>query len=451
MALPHKNPSLLSPGNTIPKRPTLLPAPTPFHGSDKPVSLMELDLAPPPGFNKYSNNDYGDMGDEEENYDYPKEEIDSFASNWGVEGYDDDNEENASEYSEPQSEYSNALSKLRGGQKYQPQSMMSALEKLRNFNKRGFNDPAPPLGLKRFKSSNNGAGWFDEAPGIPDQNQFNQQNNRNLAAASFRNHQASNRYEQGQPRMGQNNFDEEYQDQESQNSQWNRSGSSLGNSFEPKQPWQSSNRHTPEARWSADRRTPEDRWSGDREPLQHNQFLNGGDNMGQGAFNGDDDNKDLMHIKLKDSEVYPELLRRRITTESEREYLEGLVTQWKVIVNSDYDRLADLFKRDLAEKKAEADRKLDDELDLGTLYADFRLNMRVYDLTSGQEKDVFTSTKSADGNRMFKCEICGITVTGKRNLETHLMGKKHLAKLGDYSIVGKNMIFYLTFFVFLQY
>jgi len=61
--------------------------------------------------------------------------------------------------------------------------------------------------------------------------------------------------------------------------------------------------------------------------------------------------------------------------------------------------------------------------------------MRVYDLTSGQEKDVFTSSKSADGNRLFKCEICTITVTGKRNLETHLVGKKHLGKLGSYSIV----------------
>ncbi len=490
------------------------PAPPPGH---RPNAIPPLI---PPSFNSshgtesskgsewHENSKFGAGGRppfSEENL--GEEAINDFASDWGVDTGDSyNNESNDYDRDGHKEEYSSALTKLRGqkimpggpidGQK--PSSMLSALEKLRNFNKRGFNETASPFGNKRFKFGNQDGPWFGsrDNSGYDDMSKNEQDDINSTLNLPFR-----------------KNNEDSFFNQAIQNNRWNSNNLNQGvqnnfNRFDRTTPDdrlmgpRSFDRTTPEGRFMGpgdfdrttpegrfmgpgglDRTTPEGRFMGpeghgrttsegrfmgpggfDRTtpegrfmgPEVHGRTTSEGRFMGPGGFDrttpegrfsendnymrnqlepGEERDEPVNYKDVPDKDLLPILLKRNITTECERLYLDNLVQQWIGIVSTDYDNLADQFKRNLADRRADRNRRLDSLVDLGTLYADFRLNMKVYDLTSGEEKSVFSSFKT-DGMMMFKCEICSITVNAKKNLETHFMGKKHGNKLSEYSIVG---------------
>ena len=123
----------------------------------------------------------------------------------------------------------------------------------------------------------------------------------------------------------------------------------------------------------------------------------------------------------------------------EKEYLERFAFNWKKLIDNDFPPILDNFLASLDNKKKELNGGKETE-DLGTTFNDMRLNMRVLSPTGG-ELDVFSSS-IIDGVLQFKCEICGITVLGKRNIESHMLGKKHKAKLDDFKVVGMYFYFF---------
>jgi hypothetical protein len=38
----------------------------------------------------------------------------------------------------------------------------------------------------------------------------------------------------------------------------------------------------------------------------------------------------------------------------------------------------------------------------------------------------------------FKCELCDVTVFGKKNMDSHIEGKKHLSKVATVTLAGKT-------------
>jgi len=120
----------------------------------------------------------------------------------------------------------------------------------------------------------------------------------------------------------------------------------------------------------------------------------------------------------------------------EKEYLERFAFNWKKLIDNDFPPILDNFLASLDNKKKELNVGKETE-DLGTTFNDMRLNMRVLSPTGG-ELDVFSSS-IIDGVLQFKCEICSITVLGKRNIESHMLGKKHKAKLDDFKVVENSV------------
>jgi hypothetical protein len=68
--------------------------------------------------------------------------------------------------------------------------------------------------------------------------------------------------------------------------------------------------------------------------------------------------------------------------------------------------------------------------DLGTRYNDLRLNQRVLD-QRGQPLNVFGDSEES-GVLTFRCNLCAVSVQGKRNIDSHIEGKKHLARIDCY-------------------
>ena len=132
--------------------------------------------------------------------------------------------------------------------------------------------------------------------------------------------------------------------------------------------------------------------------------------------------------------------------------MDRLVAQWKQIVTREFDYCAGEFKRRLIDQRYEMQNTSENDADLGTLYNDFRLNLKVYDKETGEESAVVTSIANGDGSTGFQCTVCNLMVTGKRNMESHLEGKKHNAKIGEYKVVGKyNQLFSFFFAQYLSF
>ena len=91
------------------------------------------------------------------------------------------------------------------------------------------------------------------------------------------------------------------------------------------------------------------------------------------------------------------------------------------------------FHRKLEEKKG----KVGATNDLGSEFNDFRLNLRVVD-AKGIEKDAYTSCL-VEGTLQFKCEVCDISVFGKRNIESHMEGRRHKGNLINFRVIGKSI------------
>ncbi len=50
------------------------------------------------------------------------------------------------------------------------------------------------------------------------------------------------------------------------------------------------------------------------------------------------------------------------------------------------------------------------------------------------------SSATVDGCLQFTCRVCSITVLGKKNIDSHLDGKKHAAKMVDWEVIGKGFL-----------
>lgn len=70
---------------------------------------------------------------------------------------------------------------------------------------------------------------------------------------------------------------------------------------------------------------------------------------------------------------------------------------------------------------------------MGSRFYDLRLNERVRDPNSGEPVRVYECFEK-DGALHFRCTICAVTVFGKRNLDSHIEGKKHKANMAEFEM-----------------
>ena len=184
----------------------------------------------------------------------------------------------------------------------------------------------------------------------------------------------------------------------------------------------------------------------ERVPFQQNtrqtpprDFFNG---EGRTNFNGSNSRLEEQpgsdgsnSIQLQDdSEAHlADQLHNRLTTVTEREYLEKFMFDWNMLLRTEFQSQLLNFRR---KQNSDEPHESAEIYDLGKEFNDYRLNQQVKDLQGGPDKDVFTSS-FVEGNLQFKCEICNITVLGKRNMEGHMFGRKHKTKLEEFTIVGK--------------
>ena len=131
-------------------------------------------------------------------------------------------------------------------------------------------------------------------------------------------------------------------------------------------------------------------------------------------------------------DVYADLLRKRITTETEREFLRKQVQDWNNLLDCKLGFYRSEFQHKLEILKLQNGGT---DKDLGNEFNDYRLNMRVKLLSTGEERAVFSS-ELVNGGIQFNCDICNISVSGKRNMDSHMTGKRHCSKLGEFEIVG---------------
>jgi len=426
----------------------------------------------PPLLPEYGGQEYEEMEDEDQN-------VDSFASQWGC----DDNQRRFDyQEEEPEDEeYSSAISKLRGNRN--PKSMSSALEKLRSMKRRTildspFFEPDPkrgrmdhnnfppsigsvidnliddenvinPMFSMRNKSSMDGSPR--DRPGYNVLNNqrganFNPGMRSNLPTQRFnltndqdaQNYQMNCRpWESNAPRRI-NNLNPEHISEPSVGPDLTHGrfqGPSEGN-------WDNQRNDNLDSTWNRDdswRNTPPRDMRKASPPRGFN--LNGGFRRSQHADNYsnatlEDETSNSLKQPGEEINLYEDQLRKRITTATEREYLERFAFQWSRILENDFPKAFQLFMSRLNEQKS-ANGVVKESEDLGSSFNDMRLNLRVVNPTGG-EMDVFGSSV-IDGVLQFKCEICNISVLGKRNIESHLTGKKHKAKMEDYKIVENSM------------
>ena len=71
--------------------------------------------------------------------------------------------------------------------------------------------------------------------------------------------------------------------------------------------------------------------------------------------------------------------------------------------------------------------------DLGNRFNEPALNQRVLD-NKGKERAMI-SCYDKKGLLQFTCNVCKITVRGINSLRTHMLGKKHLRRLEDFTLI----------------
>jgi hypothetical protein len=74
-------------------------------------------------------------------------------------------------------------------------------------------------------------------------------------------------------------------------------------------------------------------------------------------------------------------------------------------------------------------------IDLGSRYGDLRLNARVVD-PRGQPLNVFSDSEE-NGNLTFRCHVCAVEVQGKKNIDSHIEGRKHAQNLESFTRMGE--------------
>ena len=120
--------------------------------------------------------------------------------------------------------------------------------------------------------------------------------------------------------------------------------------------------------------------------------------------------------------------------DTESSWLDKFLIAWQELIsNQEY-----YVRRDLNKKESSVTTTNDD---LGSAYNEPRLNTRVRDRDSGEERALYTCDTSR-GAAQFTCTVCHVTVTGLRVLQSHMEGRKHLGKLMEYEVIGKLVLLY---------
>jgi rubrerythrin len=154
--------------------------------------------------------------------------------------------------------------------------------------------------------------------------------------------------------------------------------------------------------------------------------------------------------------VYERELASRQTTETEFNYLDSFVAEWRQLLAQQFRQLRQSQEEDINRRRTTAASQ-SEPADLGSQFADMRLNMRVKrvggkpdpaakDEAGEKEEMSVLSSATVDGCLQFTCRVCSITVLGKKNIDSHLDGKKHAAKMVDWEVIGKGFLFLCSSF-----
>ncbi len=87
--------------------------------------------------------------------------------------------------------------------------------------------------------------------------------------------------------------------------------------------------------------------------------------------------------------------------------------------------------------------------DIGAIFNDPSLNDKFIDKESGLPTPCYTY-KEERGCIYIRCNICNLQVIGKRNLDTHLEGKKHRNKAGSV-VMASKILFRISLIILFSY
>jgi len=116
----------------------------------------------------------------------------------------------------------------------------------------------------------------------------------------------------------------------------------------------------------------------------------------------------------------------------EKNYLEKFMFEWDKVLSEDFVRLRHEVDDEIKRQKLKKG-------DLGSEYDDDRLNMMVKKKNDPQavEMNIIKKTVTFDVTHL-QCQVCNISVYGKRNLDTHLVGKRHEGNMADFVIQSRR-------------
>jgi hypothetical protein len=80
---------------------------------------------------------------------------------------------------------------------------------------------------------------------------------------------------------------------------------------------------------------------------------------------------------------------------------------------------------------------------LGSRFNDPQLNARVRDKNdfSAEPFNVFACAEEL-GVFVFSCAVCKIQVSGKKNIDSHIEGKRHKTKMAEFAPAGTVIIYF---------
>lgn len=105
----------------------------------------------------------------------------------------------------------------------------------------------------------------------------------------------------------------------------------------------------------------------------------------------------------------------------DQKYTSNMLHLWnRIHENGSWRKLVDDYQRTAWNNRASASGKQD----LGSQFQDVRLNLQFFD-SQGNVKPMFKGWEEK-GTIHFRCELCEITVFGKKNIDSHIEGRKHL-------------------------
>ena len=171
-------------------------------------------------------------------------------------------------------------------------------------------------------------------------------------------------------------------------------------------------------------------WQGKRkysESAEDNRkrFSHGGNDQytGYGSWGDRDRRQDYGHRRSPAAD----------NVDTESPWLDKFLIAWQELIsNQEY-----YVRRDLAQADTPAPAPGTDT-DLGAMFAEPQLNTRVRE-AGGGERPLYSCDTSSGAARL-TCTACQVTATGIRSLQSHMGGKKHLARLAELEVIGQTVI-----------